>query len=205
MAATRVECPATALRAQAARLIYPRHICSMVACSFLCGVPSRPGHGNDDFGARSRFRFNGEPTVDRTYSFLHAHKSETAAPARLLYVEPDAGIFHFKPNLVAGAAEFHPESIGSAVLHCIVQSFLSDSKQAEGFIAGYGFRHIPRRKLNARLLLLAKLSAKASDRRRDAQVIKLRRMEFMRQKLNVACNLRAMQADFLQALPRSGV
>ena len=60
---------------------------------------------------------------------MHACKSQAADPGRCFYVEPDAGIFHFKPNLVAGAAEFHTESVGSAVLRCIEQRLVSNSTQ----------------------------------------------------------------------------
>jgi len=74
--------------------------------------------------------------VDQMHSFLHAHKSQSAALLRRFYVKARTLVSDGELNLIWGCSQFHSKLAYPAVLHSIVQRFLRHSKQTEGNIFG---------------------------------------------------------------------
>ena len=71
-------------------------------------------------------------SVYQTHSFLHTHKSQSAALLGLFYVKARTLVLHDKLNLISRCSQFHSKLAYLAVLHSIMQRFLRHSKQTEG-------------------------------------------------------------------------
>ena len=76
----------------------------------------------------------------------------------------------------------------AAVLYGVAQRFLSDAEQAQGGIFRDRLRDVPVHKIDLSSILLGKLTTQSLDCRNEPQVIELRRMQLMREKMYVRGN-----------------
>ena len=100
--------------------------------------------------------------MDQMYSFLHTHQAEPSILLRFLNVKAFACVPHHELNLSLYGPYGNEESVGSAILHRILQSLLGDSKQAQRDIFRQIPRYLPVGELNAFLVLFGDLAAEGS-------------------------------------------
>src|SRR5215469_120345 len=97
---------------------------------------------------------------------------------------------HTQLDLIRCGFERHLELLHATVLNGIQEGFLQDPEETECNFLRHVLWNIVRLKANLDLLLRCKLSAKALGRRYESQVFQFRRVQTMRQGLDVVPEIR---------------
>ena len=133
---------------------------------------------------------------------LHTDQSQTAVSVRLFDIEAAPAVAYLKLYLVRCLSQSHLELGRSTIFHRIMQPFLGNPEKTQRDILGQMRWDVFVFELHADFVLFGEFPAKAPDAGRDAQIIQLRGMQLMRQRLEITRDLGAMLMNFLQPLIR---
>src|SRR5580765_2247965 len=136
-------------------------------------------------GATLGLRFDKKRSIQQFQPLLHADETQPAALLCCFAVKARSGIPDRELNLIRRPPQSHFEVPCPAVFCRIANCFLQDPEQAQGKIRRQQAWQILGREVNFHLLLLAELLAKASHGRGYAQIFQLRRVQLVRQGLDV--------------------
>src|SRR5215469_14943158 len=93
-------------------------------------------------------------------------------------------------NLIRCGVEQYLDLPHTAMFHGILEGFLQDAEETQRNFLGQAPRDILGMEIDLDILLPGKLSAKAPARRYESQVFQLRRVQTVRQSLDIAAELR---------------
>src|ERR1700757_52615 len=105
-------------------------------------------------------------------------------------------------NLSWGSPQFHCKVPRPAVLYRVSKGFLQHSEKAKRGLRWQSVWHIVALEVSLHILLCPELLAQAFHGGRYTQIFQLRRVQLMRQGLDIDCNLRGIPLQFSDTASR---
>lgn len=127
---------------------------------------------------------NRDPATDKIDPLAHAHEPESNRPV-VGRNEPHSGIGNGQIERAAAARELDVCTPGATVLDHVVQGFLHDSIETKRYLRRNRRWDTLMAEINGDAVLTADVTANAVNRRNQPQGFELRRMELMRQAMNI--------------------
>jgi len=155
-------------------------------CSVHSGLSKRDAGVN--LCAVLMLRFDREFPINELQAFLHTGEAEPRPFHNHGGIKANPPIAHSQLNLVRFSTERYFEMSCTAMLGRILQGFLQDAVEAKGdFLWQFG-RDARTLKIDLHFLPVRKLFAKTGGSRRESQVFQLRRVQPVRQGVNIVAN-----------------
>src|SRR5215831_5642062 len=128
-----------------------------------------------------RFRVDGELAPEREHALAHADESQPALANGQGVVEAGAVVDDTQSDRVGGPAQLDASVLRAAVLDGVRQRLLRDAIEAQRDLRRNRWRDLIRRELDLEAMAIGQLVAQARDRRREPELLQLRRVELMRE------------------------
>jgi len=148
---------------------------------------------------------NGDRSSHEIDTLLHADKPEALRAGIRAGFKANVGITNQKLNFTRDGMEMYPERTHLAVLHGVLQRFLEDAEETNRNVAGQGPGNAIMRELDFDLLLFCKFAAKTLGCCDQPEQFQLRRMQFMRDGVDVADDRRDAPSEVAQVVAEIGI
>src|SRR5215469_1921275 len=143
-------------------------------------------HPCPDRGAERGSRLDEKVTIYQFHPLLHAGETKSWAVSCGLGIEARAGIADGQMNFIRRSPQVHVDQVHSAVLRGIAQGFLKNPEQGKrDFLGEQLAGHIMTSKSDLHSLLVSEFLAETSHGRNHAQILEFRRVQLVRQSLDI--------------------